>query len=61
MAEPKPGTPVSDPHPSTEEHYDRIPHPGGTHTPPDEKTETAVNPSGKPRKKPDATIDGPSP
>lgn len=24
---------VADPHPATEEHYDKIPHPGGKHPP----------------------------
>lgn len=28
-----PGRDVADPHPSDEEHYDRVPHPGGSHAP----------------------------
>ena len=42
----------ADPHPSDEEHYDQIPHPGGAHS---EGKDIGPNPSahdGKPRRRP---------
>ena len=45
---------VADPHPSTEDNQDTIPHPGGVHTPagPDIGPNDAVH-DGTPRQKPD--------
>jgi hypothetical protein len=58
-----PNRDVSDPHPSDEEHYDRIPHPGGAHPPEggDPRGVGSNTHPGKQDKKPDAAIDGPSP